>query len=334
MPKSRDKIPESKLLKAINELEDSVAKGDALDEADPEGGLSTEGEPLSGAAPRGRGESTKKSRRAASRSSSSESDDSSSSSSSSGKARPSIASMMSAGGGKPKVKKSVASESSSESDDSSDDRSSDSGSDAEKSFRARAEDDETLRKGMIVNDFLEAFVDQHSRAMRNLAGSVAKSIKGMEARVVAALTEHIDATVAKGFAVQQGFNVRLAKAVAGIGNTIQSEVIDGMGGLIKSFGDLPAGQPRGKAVLSKGEINAPPWSGPGAGQDAGPGQDDEAVVAELAALRPEKISDWLFDKVSKSQVDANVMIAWEANRYDVETLSPQIRKALANDLIK
>lgn len=323
MRKSRDRIPENKLLKALNELEESIAKGDELEEADPEGGLSTEGEPLSGAAPRGR-DTTRKSRRARSSMSSmsSSSDDGGSSSSSSG--RPGIAEMMSAGGGKPRGKP-VKKGGSMSSSASSDDRSSDGDSGTEKSFRARAEADETIRKGMVVNDFLEAVVDRIDDALTALSASITKSLREAEARLGARL----DASVAKSTGAQQDFNARLAKAVSAIGNTVQNDLIDGMGEVMKSLADQPASSPRGKAILSKGEVNQPPWSG-----GAGAGDGDAADVAELNNLPQEKVANWLYAKAQRNEIDPSMLISWEAARYDADMLPPQIRKAMANDLIK
>lgn len=344
MPKDKkDRIPESKLLKALAELENTT-KGDALEDADPEGGLSTEGEPLSSAAPSGRGDGTKKSA-ARSRSSSpfssrSSSSGASSSDSDSGDDDESAASAMSAR--KPsmspkkqgkKVSKATRSSYSGESESSDDDSSSsDSGSDeesAEKSFRDRADGDETMRKAIVVNTFIEAMVDQISLAMHDMSKSIKKAFGELEAR----LTTHIDNRVAKSAAGQQNFNVRLAKAVAEIGNIIQGE-LTGMSDMVKSLADQPVSSPRGKAVLSKGEVNQPPWGGRG-GDDRQPaGGSGDEIIQALRELRPDAIGDWLYKAVANNKVDQNVVYAWEADRYDPAMLPEQVRKAAANDLIK
>jgi len=344
--KTRDRIPESKLLKALADLEDT-AKGDPLDDADPEGGLSPEGEPLSSAAPSGRGDGTRKSSRRSSASSpfGSRSSSSGASSSASDDDDDDAASMMSSRKPPPapprkpgkKVSKAEPPASSMSSDDDDDDASGDdSGSGdppAEKSFRQRAENDETMRKAIVVNRFIESMVDQLSLALHSMTKSVKRSFDALEAR----LTAHIDSRVAKSMASQHSFNVRMAKAVSAIGNTIQDDLVD----IVKSIADQPAGQPRGRAVLSKGEVNQPPWSGFASrlnedqrllagGSEGGGGVDIEA----LRALPPNKIGDWLFAKSAKNQLDSRVILAWEADRYDPAMLPPTVQKALADDLIQ
>lgn len=331
MPK-KNRIAESKLIKALAELE-GVAKGDPLEEADPEGGLSTEGEPLSDAAPSGRGEKTKKSRAAASSpfggassstgSSSSEDDDDDG-----------VSDAMSPPPkktkGKDKKKVSKARSASSSAASSDDDDGSDDDSDAEKSFREQAEGDETLRKGMIVNDFLEHMVDQLSLALLSSQKSIAKAFEGLEAR----LSARIDARVEKSSTAQQGFNARLAKAVHAIGNIVQDDLL-GMADTIKSLADQPAGSPRGKAVLSKGEVNQPPWGGPsvvGADQRLASGSDD--YTEQLRELPASVVADQLFKMAANDRLDQNVILAFEADRYDVGALPAAVRKALANELIK
>lgn len=343
---AKTKIQESKLLKALAELEESVEKGDVLEDADPEGGLSAEGEPLSSGAPRGRGESTKKSRRASSSSSpvaSSSSDDSSSGDDDDedGGAAEAMsarrAPLFQKKGKKGKVSKaaSMSDSSSSGSDESSDDSGSDESSDAEKSFRDMVEEDETMRKGIIVNPFLEAMVDQISLAMlamkQSLAKSMVRSLEAMEKRIVA----QVGGAVSKSIPSQADFNVRLAKAVAAIGNTVQDDLIgriDGMTDMVKALANQPVGSPRGKSVLSKGEVNQPPWSGPGVGDQRGDSGD--VSIEQLRELSTDVVGDWLFKKQAANQIDSRIILAWEADRYNPEALPPQVRKALANDLIK
>jgi hypothetical protein len=322
MPKDKkDRIPESKLLKALAELED-VAKGDALEEQDPEGGLSTEGEPLSDAAPKGRGEQTKKSRggnpfgNASSSSASSDDDDGDSDDDDDDPPPPPKKS-------KDKDKKKVSKAASSASSDDDDD-------DAEKSFRDMAEDDETMRKGMLVNDFLEHMTDQLSLALLHVKEQLTKSIQEMEAR----LTAHIDDGLAKSVAGRREFDVRLAKGVAAIGNAVVGDLLP-MADMIKSIAAQPAPAARGKAVLSKGEVNQPPWGGPSRtneDQRLAAGSDD--YVEELRELGTQAINDWLFRKSAQNQLDQNVILAFEADRYDPAFLPSAVRKAIANDLIK
>ena len=342
----KDRISEGNLLKALAELE-SVAKGDPLEEQDPEGGLSTEGEPLSDAAPRGRGEQTRKSRARSSTSSPLESassssdgespdDDDDASSDASSSPPPSMRKKKGMKGKEmmsKKVSKAAMGRRRSESMDSgSDDGSSDDGSDeAEKSFREMADGDETMSKGILVNEFLESMTDQLSLALLHVKGSISKSIAEMEARLI----DHIEVSLNKSMAQRREFDVRLAKAVASIGKTIQGDlpsIVD----MVKSLADQPVGSPRGKAVLSKGEVNRPPWSGPTSGDDdrrLADGSDGD-YVEELRGIGTKAINDWLFRKSAANQLDQNVIMAFEADRYDPAMLPPAIRKALADDLIK
>jgi len=335
MPKIKNKVqlPESKLLKAMAELESVIEKGDDLEDQDPEGGLSTEGTPLSNAAPSGK--STKKSAR---RSSSSSSDDASSvekggddddDASSIEKADDDSSSA----GDKPnpfekkkdkkKSKKVMKADASSDAG-SADDASSD--DDAEKSFREAVEADETVAKGIEVSLFLEAFVDQMGVHLASLQKSFTKQLDA----AVSQLNARIDNRVAKSVSFQADFNSRLAKAVASIGESVQTDVVD----MIKSFGNAPAA-PRGKALLSKSEVNNPPWAG-SQGQDnrMANGSEGGDFTAELAELSSEKIGDWLFKKSMKNEIDSKLILAWEADRYDPATLPTQIRKALVDDLCK
>lgn len=325
--KSKGKIEESKLLKAIAELHDEMEKGDALEEQDPEGGLSTEGKPLSDAAPSGRGE-TKKSKGSKSSSSSAdassmekaEDDDSSSSDDGSSTKKSTVEKA-----GKGKAPPFGGSSSSSSSESASDDDDGDDDESAEKSFRAQAENDETLSKAIDASPVIEAMVDNISAAMGRMSREIAKSLQGIESRLAA----RIDSRVAKGIAHQGGFNARLAKAISAIGEAVEGDLID----MVKSLANSPAA-PRGKAILSKGEVNQPPWSGGGGNRMADGSEGGDDLVAQLKDIPAEKIGDWLFRKSASNQLDSKLIMAWEADRYNVEALPEQVRKALANDLLK
>ena len=347
MPKSKNKVqlPESKLLKAMAELEDAIEKGDELEDQDPEGGLSTEGSPLSNAAPSGKADRTKKSRGGSS--SSSSSDDASSVEKAEGDDESSMAKMLSAsdasdddsddappfkkkGKKKSKVSKAAAASSSESDDASSDDESDDDDRPAEKSFRQAAEQDESMAKAIEVSDFLESMVDQIGVHFQRFAKSLTKvfeaELQGVESR----LNARIDNRVAKSVGMQQSFNQRLAQAVTAIGTAVENDVVD----MIKSLANSPASSPRGKALLSKGEVNQPPWSGgQGRGADMADGSDGD-FTAELSGLSPEVIGDWLFKKSSANQVDPKLILAWEADRYNIEALPVSVRKSLVNDLCK
>ncbi len=317
MPRTKNKIPEGKLLKALAELEDSVAKGDTLQERDPEGGLSAEGKPLSDKAPRGKSDAKKSeaqdddedeedTAKAFSASDMGSDDESSDASSEDDAPPPSLK----------KTKKSFPPPKAKKDDDSSSD------DDAEKSLRAAADQDETMSKAIEVSDFLEAMVDQLSLTMLNMTKSFQTAIADMEGRINA----RIDSRVSKGIALSQDFNGRLAKAISAIGTSVEEQA-----DLVKSFGNQPAVAPRGKAVLVKSDVNQPPWS---AGGHASMADGSDADFGDLTGVPVEKIGDWLFAKSARNQIDPRLIMAWEANRYDVTTLPEEIQKSLANDLLK
>ncbi len=220
------KVKERDLYKALNDLE-NLAKGDALEDADPEGGMSTQGKPLSDKAPKGRGDSTKKSKAAAS--------SSSAASSSMDKADAASDDDSDEGSG----------------DDSGDDDSGEnndeSSEDMGKSFRDVAEDDEEISKGLLVSPFLESLVDRMSGTMDDLAKS-------------------INTRIDRRFESQQEFNVRLAKGLVLVGRTMNQllPLVKEQAEVIKSFGNSPSIQQR-KSVLSKSEVVEP--DGHGGGDD-------------------------------------------------------------------
>jgi len=316
MAKTKNKIPEGKLLKALAELEDAVEKGDPLQDADPEGGFSTEGTPLSAKAPSGKSDA-KKSRGASESDNSSDDDDTAKAFSTSDLMSPKEKK-------KDKAKKSFPppKDDASSDDASSDDASSDDGDSAEKSFRDTAEQDENMSKAIEVSDFLEAMVDQVSLTLLTMTKSFQTAIADMEQRLGA----RIDNRVAKGISMSGDFNARLAKAITAIGTTVEESA-----DLVKSLQNAPVA-PRGKALLSKGEVHQPPWGAGGSG--ASPELANGSDFSELSSIPAEKIGDWLFAKSSRNQIDPKLIMAWEANRYDVTTLPEEIQKSLASDLLK
>lgn len=173
-------VKEKDVLKALNELEDMV-KGDAMEEQDPEGGLSTEGKPLSNKAP-------------------------------SGKGAPNMGKAMASSEDASSVDKADAASDDESDDEGSDDESSpdeDSSDEEEpmgKSFRNRADEDEEMAKGLMVSPFLEAMTDQLSSTMEDLGKS---------------LTAVLDNRISKSEAAQHEFNVRLAKGVVVIGKRVE-----------------------------------------------------------------------------------------------------------------
>jgi len=325
MATKTNKIPENKLLKALAELEDVIEKGASLEDADPEGGLSTEGTPLSRKAPSGRGEA-KKSRHSSFEDESSvskaEDDESESDDDDDDDDDSDISNMLSASDAAPPFKKKGAPAKDDDSDDDDRGDDNDSDDDTEKSFREVAEGDETMAKAIEVSDFIEAMVDQLSGAM----GQMAKALRRIEERLGA----RIDHRVAKSLASQQNFNARLAQAVSAIGNSVQDDLVD----VVKSLANSPV-SPRGKALLSKGEVNQPPWSGSQSNASMADGSDGGGdYLAEVNDLSPEVVGEWLFKKSMTNQIDSKLIMAWEADRYNVEVLPVQVRKALVNDLCK
>ena len=324
------KLPESKLLKAMAELNDAVEKGDALEEQDHEGGLSTEGTPLSSAARGDKGQA-KKSRTASSDAESDVAKADDDSSSDCGDDESEISKMLSCSGGddassdapppftkkKDKTKKSVrkaaasTSSSSSSDDDSSDDDS------TSKSFRDQVEGDETIAKAIEITPFLESLVDNFSVAMKRLSQDFIKAIADTESR----LNARIDNRVAKSVALQGDFNTRMAKAVTAIGESVQGDVVD----MIKSLSNSPAPITRGKAMLSKAEVNNPPWAGSQQSDSRMADGSGDNFLTELQELSSEAIGQWLFAKSCKNEIDPKLILAWEA---------VQVRKALVNDLCK
>jgi hypothetical protein len=317
MAKTKNKIPEGKLLKALAELEDAVEKSDPLADADPEGGFSTEGTPLSAKAPSGKSDA-KKSAAASSSDSSSDDDDDT--------AKAFSASDMMSPKEKKKAKKDKTEKSfppkkdDSDDDSSSDDASSDDGDDTEKSLRDIADQDETMSKAIEVSDFLEAMVDQVSLTLLTMTKSFQKAIGEMESRINA----RIDNRVAKSIGMTGDFNARLAKAITAIGTSVEEQA-----DLVKSLQNAPAA-PRGKALLSKSDVNQPPWGAGGTTHEMANGSD----LSELTSLPADKVGDWLFAKSASNKIDPKLILAWEANRYDVTTLPEEIQKSLANDLLK
>lgn len=249
MPKMQKKVTtEDKLVKALNELEETVAKGDALQEQDPEGDFAGEGEVLS-----------KKSKQAKMKKgevASEEEDDDDDADDMNKGSMPEPADMASDEG----------SDEGDGDDDGSDDES-DEG--AEKSFREMADEDESLSKAIEVSEFLESLVDTNSRALSQMR-------KGLAADLNEALG---------GFFEQQmEFNTRMAKALTVIGKMVQSIAPDikEQTEIVKSFADQPKNGARPhKSVLSKGDINQP-FQQSNDAQSTGPSRHD-AIMSWLDA---------------------------------------------------
>lgn len=253
------KVKEKDILKALNELEElALAKGDALENADTEGGFSTEGKPLSGKAPSGRGETAKSVKKDVSKSESASDMDDASSGKKTKKAMPPPGD----------------DESSDDagSDDDSDDASpaddDDDSDDMSKSLREAADEDETMRKAVEVSEFLESLVDQTSGALQRMEKSITKKLSG---------------SIEKSFAEQGSFNVRLARGVIALGSLVksQAEQIDQLTELVKSFANAPT-TPRPRAMLTKSDVQQSP---------IGDAHDNNSK-----ALNPEAVVDWMITK--------------------------------------
>lgn len=300
MKKSKGgKIKENDLLKALNEIEEAVAKGDALLEQDTEGGLSTEGEPLSNKAPSGKSTTNKSDKDAAKAMSASDMDDDS-------EEKPVKKSKKK---GFPPPKDDDSDDGSDEgSDDGSDDESDDESADDDmsKSLRDRAEDDEEMSKALDVSKFLEAFVDQTSDALQGLAKSFTKTIE-------------------KSNDSQREFNIRLARGVATIDKTViaQQQLIKSMSEQLSALTNGPSTAPRGKAVLNKSDIAPSP-------QDDGGAND----MHNDGGITPDQARDWLLEKAMAGEVEPVMVTVFEQNHYNPASLPPTLRKALVNDLRK
>jgi hypothetical protein len=285
------------LLKAMNELEATLQKGgDELLEQDPEGGLSTEGEPLSKKAPKGKGSDAEVTK------SDDDSDDGGSDD-----------------GSEEDTAMKGGDDDSEEDDDGSDEGGSDDGSDDEsddesppmptkksskggkvtKSLRERADDDETLQKAIEISDFLEAIVDQSSETINDMTKALIDDNQVIKRRL------H------KSEQYQRDFNGRLAAGLIAMGRA-QQETLS----LVKSLLGQPNVRMR-KSVLSSDEVIEPHRRG----------DDDEA------AIHPAKIADWLFKKAVAGDIDQLNVIQFETHGQ-LGALPPDIRKALINDLQK
>jgi len=268
------RIREEDLLKHLNELEETVEKGDALLAQNTEGGFSTEGTPLS---KKSKIDAAAKAMSASDTDSDEDSDDASSDEG--GEAE----------GGEDTEKCGAKK---SEYDDADDDAS------TMKSFRERADEDETMRKSIEVSDFIEATVDNLDASLKELDQSL-RSTLGSE--------------IAKSVAAQSNFNQRLAKAVVSIGNEMR-EVCD----LVKAIANQP-NIPQRKSVLSKSEIVEPQLGGMSA--------------SDILPSR-EAMQGWLIEKAQAGIIDAVKVTEFEQSGYDIGVLPMQMRKALVSDLSK
>lgn len=300
--KTKGKIPERDLLKALTELEETIEKGDALKAADPEGDLSTEGEALSDKAEAGRSDAKK------------------------GRRKEDLSKMMSASD---MASDDGSGDDESEEGDKEDDESDDDASPMGKSFREQADDNETMSKAIEVSEFIEAMVDEVGAHLDATRKSLVKSFGKQMADIVSTMQAHFDARLAAVQAAQAGFNAKMAKALTAIGTSVNEQE-----DMLKSLGDRPALAPRGKAVLTKSEIALPPGMVPGAGgsmaDGSGGGDDDLALLADVPSNR---IFDWMFAKAQNNQLDPMLITAFEATK-DPSALPFQVRKALVNDLCK
>ena len=164
-----------------------------------------------------------------------------------------------------------------------------------------------MAKAIEVSEFIEAMVDQVSVSHTQLSKSVA--------RFPRLLDEHLT----KAQEGQTAFNRRVAHGLVLIARQ-QAEQFD----LLKSLANQPAPQPRGKAVLSKSEVNEPPFAGQAGG----------AQATELGGIPQDKICDWLFEKAMAGSIDPLLPTAFENAQYNPAVLPPHVQKALASDLCK
>lgn len=272
----KPQITETDLLKSLNELEEAVLKGgDELLDQDPEGGLSTEGEPLSKKAPKGKTGNTEVAKSDDDSSDNGDDDDD-----------------VNKGGDDD-------SDDGSEDDASEDDASEDedaSGGDDEsepsmpmkkgkkmgKSLRDRADEDETMSKAIEVSDFIEALVEQNSQALDDLSKSFSEELGGVNDRL------------SKSEAYQRNFNGRLAAGLINMGKVMSEQL-----GLIKSMINQPNPQMR-KSVLSNAEISEPHRRGDDDSNSLNPGKVAEWLMEKAMA---EEISPLL---VTQFEVHQNI----------------------------
>lgn len=307
--KNKKTLKERDVLKALNDLEEAVAlsKGDAMEDADPEGGLSTEGTPLSNKAPSGKGAPNMDAKK--SRHKGDDDDDVDK-----GMDASSVASSDSSS-----VDKADADSGSGDASDESGDADSESESsdddDSEsmamsKSLRQRAEEDEEMHKGLMVAPFLEAMVDQMSSTIDDMNKS---------------FHAHIDRKIEKSMEKQGDFNIRLAKGMVTLGKMMKEimPLVKSQAEVIKSFGNLP-NVPQRKSVLNKSEI---------AERDGGDG-DDDATRENMAKVNRRDTIDWLIDKAEKGEVPAVMVTQYENSGYNPQSLPLPLRKAMMSDLAK
>ena len=300
---NKQKINEDALLKALNQLEDMVAKGDPLEEADPEGGFSTEGTPLSDRAPKGKVKISK-----AAEESDTESDDDANKSVKKAKVKKAM----------PQKPQDAADESSTgdddksgdEDDDDDDDTSStddaDAGGKMGKSFAERVNEDETLRKSVEVSDFISSLVDQNGDHLTSLEKSFNKAISGLGGQLRKSIGEHFEASTQ--------FNIRMARAVVMLGKSLR-DVQD----TVKNFSNTPH-VPQRRALLSKSEIVEREFEG----NEGDP----------FYSLSRERVEDWLVQKSMEGKISTVEVTMFEQSGFNPKALSATIRKALINDLSK
>lgn len=287
------RIKESALLKALAELEEGVEKGDELQDADTEGGFSTEGEPLSKEAMKDGGEDADVAK--ADDSSDDESSDDGDEDDKASKGlgcdhvfKGQMACRACAG----RVAKA---DDDSDEDDKDDD-------DTSKSFRQRADQDDTLSKGIEVSDFLESIVNGMSETVEDLKKSV-------DQRIGTFATERRD------------FDRRLAKAIVRIGNAVETlgSALGEQDKALRRVMNMPH-VPQRKSVISKSEIVEREF--------------ESGLQDPIRNIPPSSLVNWLTQKAMSREINEMLVFEFEASGYNPDVLPPDVKKSLVSDLCK
>lgn len=290
-------VNDADLVKALNEMTAAVEKGDRLLAADPEGGLSTQGEQLSKKTPKGVVYGVSK---ADACSDDESSDDGSSDDDDAKKSCEHVFK------GQLACRSCAATIVKADDESSGDDESSE---DVDKS--------QTVAKGAVdVSEFLTG--------MRDDLSAVAEGFDTLKKSV----DDRISAQVSAG----QAFNQRLAQGITMIGNAviaIQKQLGTHEAQLTKALSQPAfAGAPgfSHRALLGQNELMHPSLG-------AGDGEQSSGIYN----LTPNTIRNWLLSKAEAGDVVAGeVIIEYESNNCDpgVFARHPMVRKSLEHDLCK
>jgi hypothetical protein len=223
MKRMKPEVEEADFMKALRDLESEagISKGDSLENADTEGGLSTEG--------------TAMSRKGKGKKSMNKADSMSDMGSDEDEASPEEADEASADdeSSEPEMDKKV---------EQSMKRKS-----TRKSFYEDMEENETLQKGFEVSDVIQEFGSVLGEGVDELRGDLSTLEKSITVRL------------AKSQARQQGFNEKLAKGFVGMATKIreQGDQIDFLVKALSKVLNLPAPQAQRRSAVSMNDVAQP-----------------------------------------------------------------------------